>query len=64
LSRNCLQKHIIEGKLEGRIEVKRRREIRRTYLLNDLKKKKGYCKLREGKYRSHCMALEEVMDLL
>jgi hypothetical protein len=55
LSRNCLQKHVIEGKLEGRIEVTRRRKRRRTYLLSDLKKNKGSCKLREGKYRPHSM---------
>jgi hypothetical protein len=36
---NCLLKHIIEGKLEGRIEVTRRRRIRGTQLLDDEKKR-------------------------
>jgi hypothetical protein len=47
LSRNCFPKHVIEGKLEGRIEVTRRRGRKRKYLLNVLKKKTGCCKLKE-----------------
>jgi hypothetical protein len=44
LRRNCLLKHVIEGKIEERIEVTGRRG-RRHQLLDDLKEKRGYCKL-------------------
>jgi hypothetical protein len=47
LRRNCLLKHVIEGKLEGRIEMTGRRGRRRKQLLDDLKEKKRYCKLKE-----------------
>jgi hypothetical protein len=47
LRRNCLIKHVIEGKLEGRIGVTGRRRGRRQQLLNDLKEKTGYSKLIE-----------------
>jgi hypothetical protein len=46
--RNCLLKHVIEGKIEGRREVKRRRGIRRKQILDDLKETRRYCKLPEG----------------
>jgi hypothetical protein len=38
---------VIEGKLEGRIEVTGRRGRRRKQLLDDLKEKKRYWKLKE-----------------
>ena len=44
--RNCLLRHGTEGKIEGRIEVTRRRGRRRKQLLNNLKEKKGCCKLK------------------
>jgi hypothetical protein len=47
LRRNCLLKHVIEGKLEGRIEMTGRRGRRRKQLLDDLKGKRRYWKLRE-----------------
>ena len=47
LRRNCLRKHAIEGNKEGRIEVTKRRGLRRKQLLDDLKKKRGHCKLKE-----------------
>jgi hypothetical protein len=47
LRRNCLLKHVIEGKLEGRIEMTGRRGRRHKQLLDDLKEKKRYCKLTE-----------------
>jgi hypothetical protein len=47
LHRNCLLKHVIEGKLEGRIEMTGRRGRRRKKLLDDLKEKRRYCKLKE-----------------
>jgi hypothetical protein len=40
LRRNCLLKQVIEGKLEGRIEMTGRRGRRRKQLLDDLKEKK------------------------
>jgi hypothetical protein len=47
LRRNCLLKLVIEGKLEGRIEMTGRRGRRRKQLLDDLKEKRRYCKLKE-----------------
>jgi hypothetical protein len=47
LRRNCLPKHVIEGKLEGRIEMTGRRGRRRKQLLDVLKEKRRYCKLKE-----------------
>jgi hypothetical protein len=47
LRRNCLLKHVIEGKLEGRIEMTGRRGTRRKQLLDDLKEKRRYWKLKE-----------------
>jgi hypothetical protein len=47
LRRNCLLKHVIEGKLEGRIDMTVRRGRRRKQLLDDLKEKRRYWKLKE-----------------
>jgi hypothetical protein len=47
LRRNCLLKHLIKGKLEGRIKMTERRGRRRKQLPNDLKEKRGYWKLKE-----------------
>lgn len=38
LRRNCLQKHVIEGKIDGRLKVTRRRGKRRKQLLMILRK--------------------------
>jgi hypothetical protein len=46
LRRNCLLKHMIEGKVEGRIEVTGRRRRIRKQLLDDLKEKRRYWKLK------------------
>jgi glutamyl-tRNA reductase len=46
LRRNCLLKHIIEGKIED-IEVTGRQGRRRKQLLNDLKEKREYWKLKD-----------------
>jgi hypothetical protein len=43
----CLLKHVIEGKLEGRIEMTGRRGRRRKQLLDNLKEKRSYWKLKE-----------------
>jgi hypothetical protein len=47
LGRNCLLKHIIEGTIEGGIQVTRRKWRRRKQLLDDLKETREYCKLKE-----------------
>jgi len=47
LRRNCLLKHVIEGKIEGRIGVTGRRGKRRKQLLDDLNEKREYLKLKE-----------------
>jgi hypothetical protein len=47
LCRNCLLKHIIEGKIEGRIEMMGRWGRRCKELLDDLKEKRGHCKLKD-----------------
>jgi hypothetical protein len=43
LRRNCLLKHVIEGKLERRMKVtgRRRRRRRRKQVLDDLKENRG-----------------------
>jgi hypothetical protein len=47
LRRNFLLKHVIKGKLEGRIEMTGRRGRRRKQLLDDLKERRRYWKLKE-----------------
>jgi hypothetical protein len=47
LRRNCLLKHATDGELERRIDVTRRRGRRRKQLLDDLKEKRRYWKLKE-----------------
>ena len=42
---NYLIKHVTEGKIERRMEMTGRRERRPKQLLDDLKEKRGYCKL-------------------
>jgi hypothetical protein len=44
---NCLLKHITEGKIEGRIGVMGRRGRRCKQLLDNLKVKREYQKLKE-----------------
>ena len=46
LRRNCLLKHVIEGKIEGRIEGTGRRGRIHEQLLDDVKEKRGYWKLK------------------
>jgi chromosome segregation and condensation protein ScpB len=38
--------NVIEGKVEGRMEVKRRRGKRRKQVLDDLQEKRWYCKMK------------------
>jgi len=47
LRRNCLLQRVIEGKLEGGIEVTGRRGRRSRKLLDDLKERRGYAHLKE-----------------
>ena len=47
LCRNCLLKQVIEGKIERNIDVTGRRGIRCKQLLDGLKGKKGYWKLKD-----------------
>ena len=47
LRRNCLLQQVIEGKIKDQIEVTRRRGRRRKKLLDDLKDRRGYCRLKE-----------------
>jgi len=47
LHRNCRLKHVTEGKIEGRMQVTERQGRRRKQLLNNLKKMRGYRKLKE-----------------
>jgi hypothetical protein len=58
LRRNCFLKHIIEGKIEGRTYMRRIQERRCRQLQDDLKERRGYCKLKEEaldhtQYRTH-----------
>ena len=46
LPRNCHIKHAIEGRVEGKLEVTRRRGRRRKQLLIELKEKRKYWKLK------------------
>jgi len=48
LHRNRLLKHVIEGKIAGRMEVTVRRGRRRKKVLDYLKATRGYWKLKEG----------------
>jgi hypothetical protein len=47
LRRNCLLKHVFEGKIKGQTEVKRRRGRRHKKLLDDLGDRRGYSSLKE-----------------
>ena len=47
LSRNCLQKHVVEGNIEVRIHVTGRQERRRKQLLDDIQETIEYWKLKE-----------------
>jgi len=47
LRRNCFLQQVIEGKIQGGIEVTGRQGRRRTKLLDDLKERTGYSHLKE-----------------
>jgi hypothetical protein len=46
LRRNCLLKHVIKGKIKGRIELTRRQGRRHNLLSDDLQEKRHYWKLK------------------
>jgi hypothetical protein len=48
LGGNCLLKQVIEGKIEERFDMEIRRGRRCKQLLDGLKEKRGYCKLKGG----------------
>jgi len=47
LRRNCHLRHVIEGKIEGKTEVKGRRERRSEQILDDLQETRRCWKLKE-----------------
>jgi hypothetical protein len=47
LRRNCLLQQVIEGKIQGGLEVTGRQGGRRRKLLDDLKERRGYSHLKE-----------------
>ena len=47
LRRNCLLQRVIEGKIQGGIEVTGRQGRRRRKVLNGLKERRGYPHLKE-----------------
>jgi hypothetical protein len=47
LRRSCLLQRVIEGKIQGRIEVTGRQGRRRRKVLDDLKERTGYSHLKE-----------------
>jgi hypothetical protein len=66
LRRNCLLQRVIEGKIQGGIEVTERRGRRRGKLLEYLKGRRGYSHLKE-KALDRTMwraCFEEALDLL
>jgi hypothetical protein len=65
LRRNCLLKQVIEGKIQGQIEVTRRRGRRSKKLLDDLGDRRGYSHLKEEALDplSGRIVLEEAVDL-
>jgi hypothetical protein len=65
LRRNCLLKDIIEGKIEGRVDVMGRRGRRSKQLPDALRGKRGYGELEEEALDRTCgeLALEEAVNL-
>jgi hypothetical protein len=63
LCKNCLLKHVIEGKIDRRIKVMRRRRRRFKQLLDYLKESRTYCNLKEGIALFGELTFEEAMDL-
>ena len=47
MGRNCLLQQVVEGKIKGRIKVTGSRRRRRRKLLDDLKERRGYSRLKK-----------------
>jgi hypothetical protein len=47
LCRYCFLKRVVEGNIKGMIEVTDRRGRRRKQVLDSIKERRGYCKLKE-----------------
>jgi hypothetical protein len=47
LRRNCILQRVIEGKIQGEIEVTERQGRRRRKLLDELKERRGYSHLKK-----------------
>jgi hypothetical protein len=62
LRKNCILKHVIDGKITGRVEKTGRRGRRRKQLLDDLKEKRGCRKLKEEALYGK-LTVEEAIDL-
>jgi hypothetical protein len=58
--RNCLLKHVIEGKLEGR----RRRGRRRKHLLDDINENRRYWKLSERALDRYRPVVRQTAELI
>jgi hypothetical protein len=54
LCRNCLLKQVVDGRIDERIEVTERRGRRRKQLLDYLKERGGYWKLKRKHYIALC----------
>jgi hypothetical protein len=54
LRRNCLLQQVIEGKIQGGIEVTGRGGRKPRKLLNDLQETRGYSHLSEGTMNAPC----------
>ena len=66
LRRNCLLRHVIGGKIEGRREVTGRRGRRRKQLLDNHEETRGYWKLEHEALEAtpwRQLALEGAVDL-
>jgi hypothetical protein len=65
LRRNCFLQRVIEGKIEGGIEVTRRRGRRRRKLLDDIKERTGYSHLKEEALDSFMLRarFEKALDM-
>lgn len=47
MGKNCLPKHVIVGKIGGKIELTVRQGRRRMQLLDNIKEKRRYCKSKD-----------------
>ena len=61
LRRNCVLKHVIEGNIDGRVEVTGRRWKRSKQLLDSFSERRGYWKLKD-KALHRKFALQDAMD--